>query len=221
MSKLYSGILNNRLVQYLDSDNILVDEQNGFRKARACIDHIYVITTIIRNRKAQGLSTFAVFVDMKKAFDWVNRDMLFYKLLQNGITGKFYNAVKSLYENPISCINVNGLFSPWFPINSGVRQGDVLSPTLFAIYLNDLAREIKDLHLGIPIGDQEISILLYADDIVILAENEENLQKVIECLEKWCQNGAWSSTKTKRKLFTLEFHTQKDQILFLNTQAEI
>ena len=200
VSKLFSGILNNRLVAFLDSENLIVDEQNGFRKSRACIDHIFVLTTIIRNRKAQGLSTFAAFVDMKKAFDWVNRDLLFYKLLNYGINGNFYNAIKNMYQNPFSCINVNGFLSPWFSTNSGVRQGDVLSPTLFSVYLNDLAVEINELHIGIPVGDRMISALLYADDIVIVADSEDKLQTAITVLAHWCQKWRMVVNETKTQI---------------------
>ena len=65
--KLYNNILNKRLISYLDSNNIIEDEQNGFRKDRACENHIHTLTPIIRNRKTSNLSTFACFVDMAKA----------------------------------------------------------------------------------------------------------------------------------------------------------
>lgn len=78
---MFSGILNNRL--YIETNGILVDEQNGFRKHRACIDHIYVLSSVIRARLQENKSCF---VDFKKAFDWVNRDLLKYKLLSIGIT---------------------------------------------------------------------------------------------------------------------------------------
>ena len=86
--KTYSSIMNNRLIRYLEDHDILVDEQNGFRAKRACVDHVYSLSTIIRNRMAEGKSTFAAFVDMQKAFDWVDRDLLFYKLLCNNVNGK-------------------------------------------------------------------------------------------------------------------------------------
>jgi hypothetical protein len=80
MHKTYSSIINNRLMGYFEDQNILVDEQNGFRAKRACVDHVYSLSTIIRNRLAEGKSTFAAFVDMQKAFDWVDRELLLYKL---------------------------------------------------------------------------------------------------------------------------------------------
>ncbi len=71
--------------------DIFVDKQNGFRKNRACIDHVYTLTSIIRNRLAENKSMFTCFIDMQKAFDWVDRDFLFYELLKYNIDGQFIN----------------------------------------------------------------------------------------------------------------------------------
>jgi hypothetical protein len=68
-----------------------------------------------------------------------------------------------------------------------VRQGDTLSPTLFGLFINDLAIHIKGEKCGIKIGDEEVSILLYADDIVLLSSNQYYLQHQINELRKWCE----------------------------------
>ncbi len=118
--KVYSGIINARIVKYLEDLDWFVDEQGGFRKGRSCQDQIvkyledldwfvdeqggfrngrscqdqmFSLTYIIRNRQAQNLLTFAAFVDMQKTFDWVDRDLLFLKLLIININGKVYNAI--------------------------------------------------------------------------------------------------------------------------------
>ena len=73
---------------------------------------------------------------MKKAFDWVNRDVLMYKLLtQSGLQGKLYKAIKSIYSSSSAFVRVNNSCSDWFDITVGVKQGDTLSPTLFAMFL--------------------------------------------------------------------------------------
>ena len=184
--KLYSSILNSRLVDHLERTGFLVDEQNGFRKGRACIDHIYVVSTITRTRIKQNKSTFACFIDFTKAFDWINRDFLQYRLLKSGVNGKFYNAIKSLYQAPSACVQLNEYRTGWFSQQFGVKQGDILSPTLFAIYVNDLALQIKASGLGITVDDQNVGILLYADDIVLLAEHESDLQLMLNIAAEWC-----------------------------------
>ncbi len=224
ISTTTSTLLNNRLLYYLESNDILVDEQNGFRPGRSCIDHIFSLSTLVQNRLNENKSTFAAFIDMEKAFDWIDRDLLFYKLLSYNITGKFYRAVVSLYCNTMSCVRLNQYITPWFNTVSGVRQGDVLSPTLFAVFINDLSTELKRLQVGIPIGDEYISVLLYADDIVLLAENEEALQKMLDALGDWSRNWRLKVNCCKSKII----HFRKKQrpitqcnFTYQNTPIEI
>ena len=192
VAKVYSNVLNKRIQTYLEANNILVDEQNGFRASRSCIDHIFVLITLLRNRKALGKETFAAFIDFKKAFDCVDRNLLFYKLALIGITGNMYKAISSLYANPQSRIILNGYETEYFSCPLGVKQGDCLSPTLFAIFINDLAQELKESGLGINVELHDecslikICTLLYADDIVCLAETELELQQLLFIIEKWC-----------------------------------
>ena len=185
VAKIYSSILTNRLHNFLEVNNILVDEQNGFRAARSCIDHIFVICTILRNRKSLGQDTFLSFIDYKKAFDSVDRSLLLFKLSEIGIKGKFYNAISAMFSNPQSRVILNDFSTVYFDCPIGVKQGDCVSATLFAIFINDLALEVKNCKIGIDLRksiDGEgvptipdsllfVNILLYADDIVCLAEN--------------------------------------------------
>ena len=99
--------------------------------------------------------TFVAFIDMQKAFYWVNRDFLWYKLLVHNITGKINWAVRSIYNYNESCVKVNTLLSEWFKVSVGVRQGDNLSPTLFGIIINDLAIEMKNWVLVYSVVQQK------------------------------------------------------------------
>ena len=84
-----------------------------------------------------------------------------------------------MYENASSCVRVNDVDSDWFPINLGVKQGCVLSPTLFDMFINDLMQDIQALNIGIDLGDYN---LLYADDVVVLGETEGDLQTTLDIL---------------------------------------
>ena len=201
IAKMYSKILNTRLQKFLDENNILVDEQNGFRASRSCIDHIYTLCTILRNRKLMGLDTFLAFIDFQKAFDSVERNFLLYKLSKIGISGHFYNAISSLYANPKSRVILNEFETNYFDFPIGVKQGDCLSPTLFAIFINDLAEEIKSSNVGLHLEPETfVNILLYADDIVLLAENEEDLQFLLFIVENWCKNWRLEVNLTKTNI---------------------
>ena len=186
VAKIYSSILNRRLQTYLENNDLLVNEQNGFRASRSCMDHIFVLVTVIRNRKEMGKDTFLAFIDYKKAFDSVDRNCLLYKLAKIGINGKMYQAIYSLYSNPRSRVVLNDHATEYFDCPIGVKQGDCLSPTLFAIFINDLASEIKESNIGIDLNieggpniEYIFNILLYADDIVCLAECETDLQEIL------------------------------------------
>ena len=97
VAKLYNSIPNRRVTNYAEENILIGDEQNGFRRGRTCLDHLYSLTTILNNRISAGLSTFACFVDCAKAFDKVNHTLLMYKLLCNGIRRKMYFTIKHMY----------------------------------------------------------------------------------------------------------------------------
>ena len=225
IAKIYSNILNKRLHKYLESNKILVEEQNGFRVGRSCIDHIFVLCTIIRNRKMMGLDTFLCFIDYKKAFDSVERNLLLFKLSNIGVNGNMYSAISALYSNPKSRVILQDYSTEYFDCPIGVKQGDCLSPTLFAIYINDLAKEVKDSGIGVKLNIDDavgnidadidvtevniINILLYADDIVLLAENEPDLQFLLNIVEIWCEK------------WRLEVNLAKTNILHLRVKRKL
>ena len=137
----------------------------------------------------------------QSSFDWVNRDFLLYKLITNfDVNGKLYWAIKALLNDSKSCIKINGKYTDYFSITSGVRQGDCISPTLFNFFINDLAIGIKDLNLGVNTGHSVISILLYADDIVLLSESEIGLQHMLNFLSVWCKTWHININETKSNI---------------------
>ena len=185
--------------------NILADEQNGFRCNRSCEDHVFSLTTIVQNRLYNEKDTFVAFIDFTKAFDSVDRNLLLYKLLDYNINGNIYFAIKKLYSETQNCVRVNSMYTRWFPSLFGVRQGDCLSPTLFSSFLNDLTIMINEANLGISISGRNIGILLhvYANDIVLLPEDELNLQRQLNILNTWCNKWRLNVNLTKSELYTL------------------
>ena len=87
-----------------------------------------------------------------------------------------------------------------FPVTSGVKQGDTLSPTLFCIYINDLAITLKVKGIGINVNGQYICLLLYADDLVLLAENEKDLQMLLDITQQWCHKWKLNINREKSKI---------------------
>ena len=155
------------------------------------------LTTLLETRRKRKLSTFCAFIDFKKAYDCISRDILWDRLSKIGVSGKLFAAVKSLYSSVSACVRVNNLTTDWFSVNRGVRQGCCLSPLLFNLFINDLALKIKSLGKGVDIDNERVCLLLYADDIVLIADNAEDLQALINTLYEWCNINCMSVNPKK------------------------
>ena len=198
--KLYCGVLNSRLENWVDENNVLCDEQNGFRKSRSTLDHLSTLTSIIEMRKAKKKDTFVAFIDFSKAYDSIPRDKLWTKLKEMGLCGRLYNALISLYKSVRSCVRINGVSTDFFDVKCGLKQGCLLSPLLFNLYIEDLIRDMKLLNIGIEIEGEKICILLYADDVILIANTEEDLQSLLNCLNEWSARNGLKIYKDKSKI---------------------
>eukprot|EP00732_Lithocolla_globosa_P001538 Lithocolla_globosa_v1_NODE_782_length_3286_cov_3.792634.p1 type:complete len:976 gc:universal NODE_782_length_3286_cov_3.792634:2974-47(-) len=205
--KLYCKILNIRLTTWAEKIGSLAEEQNGFRAMRSCIDHCFSLISIIKNRLSLGLSTHCCFVDFQKAFDSVNHDCLWFKLLSLNLHGRMFQSIQALYTDSTSAVRLNGMLTDWFPIEKGVKQGCLLSPLLFALYVNDLIIELNAIGKGIKIDSgSKICCLFYADDIVLIAESEEDLQLLLDKCHVWCQE--WRMFVNKKKTNVVHFRSK-------------
>ena len=92
-----------------------------------------------------------------------------------------------MYTNTFSCLKINNFLTEWFGVNSGIRQGNTLSPALFAVYINSLVKEIKELGLGIDINGNKVLILLYADDMLLIGKTEGEVQNMLNEMHSWCR----------------------------------
>ena len=195
--KLYCNILNDRLTQWVDDNNKLAEEQNGFRQQRSTIDQLSTLTNVIDVRKKLRKSTYCAFIDFKKAYDTINRDILWSKLSKIGVAENFCTAIKSIYRNVLCSVRINGHFTDWFDVNSGLKQGCPLSPVLFNLYVNDLVTFLKSFDCGIDIGNDKLCILLYADDVVIIANDDKELQILLNALGTWCEDNCTTINAAK------------------------
>ena len=204
--KMYSSILNKRLSKWSEVNNIVTDCQNGFRKGRSTIDQINTIITIVEKRKSQHKSTFAAFIDLRKAYDCVNRSMLWFKLREYGVSGNMYQSLKAMYIGTESRLRINAQYSNWFNVSAGLKQGCILSPLLFNLFINDLAETLTQTGVGIPIGDKKMPVLMYADDLVVLAQSDDELQLLLNTLHKWCKT--WQLEVNSTKSAVIHFRPQ-------------
>ena len=163
-------------------------EQAGFRESYSTIDHIFVLQLIVELYQSVHKRVYCAFIDYRKAFDSINRPLLWHTLLSYNINGKLLNVVKNMYDKAKSCVKIDHLYSDYFPCNIGVKQGDNLSPLLFALFINEFSHYVGMSYKGLCVSKLcypslesedalflKLFVLLYADDTIILAENERTL----------------------------------------------
>lgn len=198
--KEFTGILQTRLMNWIDGNQILSPFQAGFRKGHSTVDQIFVLTAIVNSRLRKKEKLYAFFVDFKTAFDHVQRNLLFYKLAQKGLSFKFLRMIRALYENTTTCVWNGDKVSESFETKYGIKQGCNISPLLFSLFIDDL----QDVLLGgIEFAGVTIKLLLYADDIVLIAKNPAALQLMINRLEKYCDD--WGLTVNLNKSKAMVF----------------
>ena len=172
--------------------NQLAEEQAGFRKGRDTMSQVLTLTEVITRRKGQKKPFVGVFIDFEKAYDSIWREGLWKKAWEIGIQGKAWRMLRAMYEGSQSSVLVNGLPSGSFSLLQGLKQGSVLSPLLFNIFINDIIDCIKvpktgGTERGVEVGaNLKVSCLLYADDLVILMEDEEEMQTCLNDLQEYC-----------------------------------
>ena len=216
LGKLFTAVLNNRLKFYVEATGIIGDEQAGFRRGFSTIDHVFVLNSILELYLRKKKRIYCAFVDYKKAFDLVDRSSLWLKLISCGINGKVLKVIYNMYSNAKSCVKLSpGKVSDYFLCNVGVRQGENLSPLLFAIYLNDfelsLSKGYKGLQslsddINVLLSDDDVEmfvrlyVLLYADDTIIMAESVQDLQAALDAAYEYCTQWYLTVNTNKTKI---------------------
>jgi len=205
ISKLYTLILNNRMTQFCENNNIIKDNQIGFRNKFRTADHVFTLKTLIDQSFAKKKPLYACFVDFKKAYDSVWREGLFLKLLEAGFSCKFVKTIQGMYTGLQSCVQLsNGISIPFASV-LGLKQGCNLSPMLFNIFINKLIVDLDKTDGDAPkLGHLLVGCLLYADDLVLLSETKEGLQKQLDTLNKYMSEWFLEANVSKTKCITFK-----------------
>ena len=186
LSKLYTNILNNRLTKYTVNLNIIPNEQAAFRANFSTIDHIFTLYTLICKQFNQNRKLYVAFIDYRRCFDNINRQALFTVLERYGIVGQFLDVIKSLYSNVLSSVkDSNGLLTDFFECPNGLKQGCILSPLLFNIFISEVSKSINTngIHgLQLIPNSDIIHHLFYADDNCMFATTPRGLQNKLNIL---------------------------------------
>ena len=180
-------ILQVRFRQYMNRE--IPDVQAGFRKSRGTRDQIANICWIIKKLREFQKNIYFCFIDYAKAFDCVDHNKLWKILKEMGVPDHLTCLLRNLYAGQEATVRTGRGTADWFQIGKGIRQSCILSPCLFNLYVEYIMRnvELGAAQTGLKIARRNISSLRYANDTVIMAENEELkslLMKVKEESEK-------------------------------------
>ena len=215
--KILEKIVHSKMTQFLETNNILCQEQCGFRKGRSTVDSIVNLTNAIFNSINNHEACMAVFIDLKKAFDTINHTILISKLEYMGIGGNLLLWVTNyLHDRSQRTLANNSLSNP-LTITCGVPQGSILGPLFFIAYINDVKDYLNDSEFG-----------LYADDTVLFshADNKNllqlKLQDKLKSFHEWSLKNALTINILKTKFMVFGTRSRlkklKDTILTVNGQ---
>jgi hypothetical protein len=170
--KVFERVIESRVRSRCDIDGM----QFGFRAGKGTTDAIFVVRQMQEKYLKRKRELWMAFVDLEKAFDRVPRQVVWWALRKVGVGECLVKVIQSMYEGAETAVKLKDGESKGFGVKVGVHQGSVLSPLLFIIVLEALSRHFRD---GLPFE------LLYADDLVLMAETEELL---MEKLRLWKEN---------------------------------
>ena len=139
--KVYAKILDQRVRD--STEGKILEEQGAFREERSCTDQLFTVRMLNEKVIENNKRMIVVCVDLKKAYDNVDREMMWSVLEKYSISRSLVKAVRSMYVNCEACVKVQGGISDWFQVEKGVRQGCAMSPWLFNVYMEHILREAR------------------------------------------------------------------------------
>uniref|UniRef100_A0A3B1JXQ2 ribonuclease H n=1 Tax=Astyanax mexicanus TaxID=7994 RepID=A0A3B1JXQ2_ASTMX len=180
-SKVMLRVILDRLTS--QAEEILAEEQAGFRKGRSTVEQVFNCRVLIEKHIAHQKELYHNFIDFKKAFDRVWHEGLWQVLRDFSIEEGVVQMIQTLYHNASSAVLLNSQVGEFFRTTVGVRQGCLLSPVLFNLYLENIMREALEGHqTSISIGGRPVCNLHFADDIDLMGGSNQELQSLTDKL---------------------------------------
>ncbi|KAH6594977.1 hypothetical protein BASA61_003914 [Batrachochytrium salamandrivorans] len=184
--KLVCRVLQMRIKQFFETNNLLSYEQAGFRKREECVGQVVSLVDIIQRRQNAGLNTHVLFIDIRKAFDTVPVGALLWKLQNMGFPRRTLAFLKALYTSSSARARAGSLLSDPFPVQRGVRQGCPLSGLLFNLFINDILNGVAPITVpGLSRDTNPIRGLMYADDVAVFTDSEQSLLAASTAIKQW------------------------------------
>ncbi len=217
LSKTLEKILLTRLEDYLYTSDL----QFGFKKGHSTDMAIYALKEIVSYYKEHDSPVFICFLDASKAFDRINHWCLFKKLLDRKVPVYIVRILLVWYRNQLVNIKWNKELSSDFTVTNGVKQGGIISPYLFNIYLDELSDLLSKSPAGCRLGGVTMNHLIYADDMCLIAPSPHGMQKLLNICELYAedQDIIYNSKKTVCMLMqSRKVKFKEPPALYLNRQ---
>jgi len=183
ISPVLSKVFEHCVLKRFQSHFYTSDNQFGFKKVVGCSHAIYIVRAVVSHYVANGSTVNLCALDVSKAFDKMNHHGLFTKLMNRGLPIEVLSVLEDWFSKCFTCVRWNNAYSDMFKLNCGVRQGGVLSPYLFSVYVDDIIEQIVKESIGCVFRSIVVSIVLYADDILLLAPSIDSLQRLVNICE--------------------------------------
>lgn len=188
VSKVFTGVLNSRLMKWAEMNSVITDAQAGFRRNHSTIDHIFALYACIERQFSRNAKLYVAFVDFYKAFDMISHSTLWMVLSRTGVQGRMLNMLRGMYQCVKSCVRCSGgELTDYFECLQGLKQGCLCSPILFSYFINQLANDIIEggTH-GIQLlpNQIELFLMLFADDLALMSSTVAGLQNQLNLLDE-------------------------------------
>uniref|UniRef100_A0A8C2ZPF1 Reverse transcriptase domain-containing protein n=1 Tax=Cyclopterus lumpus TaxID=8103 RepID=A0A8C2ZPF1_CYCLU len=198
--KAYARVLERRLRPLVEPR--IQDEQCGFRPGRGTVDQLFTLSRLLEGSWEFAQPVYMCFVDLEKAFDRVPRGFLWGVLREYGVPDPLARAIRSLYACSRSCVRLLGSKSDTFPVGVGLRQGCPLSPVLFVTFMDRISRRSQGAE-RIRFGSLGIASLLFADDVVLFASSDRDLQHSLGRFAAECEAAGMRVSTSKSEAMVL------------------
>ena len=179
ISKVFEHCVLGRFSTFLAT----TDSQFGFKKATGCPHAIFTARSVVSQYTLGGSTVNLAALDISKAFDRVDHSGLFVKLMNRRVPNVLLSTLENWFAKCYTCVRWRSAWSSFFRIKCGVRQGGVLSPQLFAVYIDDAIKAVQSVGSGCYMRHVCINIIVYADDILLLSPSVEGLQQIVTVCE--------------------------------------